>query len=197
MNHYSEQQFEFHALEGISEKTMDTHLGLYSGYVKNTNKVLDLIESLRGDENNKYALLEARRRFAFEFGGMRNHEYFFEQFTEGIQEIDPESPLAQKLEEDFGSVETWKEDIVYLTGMRGIGFAILYYDREKDRLLNSWIDEQHLGHLNSAQFIFGIDMWEHAFMLDYAPSEKSSYVEAVMKNTNWRVPEERFQSARS
>lgn len=197
MKHYTERTFDFHELSGISQKTMDTHLGLYSGYVNNTNQVLDLVESLQGDDSKKYALLEARRRFSFEFGGMRNHEYFFEQLTGGATEIDEESEFAKKAAEDFGSLDAWRDNLIALSGMRGIGWVITYYDRETDRLVNSWVDEQHLGHLNSAQFIFGIDMWEHAFMLDYAMSEKSSYVNDVMKNTNWSIVEERFAKAAS
>jgi Fe-Mn family superoxide dismutase len=194
MEHYKEQTYDFHALDGISEKTMTTHLALYSGYVKNTNIIFDLLESMRGDDSKKYALLEARRRFSFEFSGMRNHEYFFEQLTGGAHELDSESALGKRLAHEFGSVEKWKNDFLSLAGMRGIGFAILYYDREADRFLNSWIDEQHLGHLNSAQFIFGVDLWEHAFILDYAPSEKAKYVDAVFRNTNFRVAETRFES---
>jgi len=197
MKHYKEQTYTFHTLDGISEKTMTTHLALYSGYVKNTNVIFDLLESMKGDDSKKYALLEARRRFSFEFGGMRNHEYFFEQLTGGSRELDPESALAERLAKEFGSIEEWKKDFLSLTGMRGVGFAILYYDREADRLLNSWIDEQHLGHLNSAQFIFGIDLWEHAFILDYAPSEKAKYVDVVFKNTNFRIVEARFERALS
>lgn len=197
MKHYTERTFDFHELEGISEKTMQTHLGLYSGYVKNTNQVIDLAESMKDDTDKKYALLEARRRFSFEFDGMRNHEYFFEQLTGGASELNPDSKFAQKIVEDFGSIDAWKESLVALTGMRGIGFAICYYDRETDRLLNSWVEEQHLGQLNSAQFIFGIDMWEHAFMLDYAMSEKPAYVEAVWKNTNWSLVEERYEKSLS
>lgn len=195
MKHYTEKTFTFHDLTGISEKTMEMHLGLYSGYVKNTNQILDLIESMSGDDSKKYALLEARRRFSFEFDGMRNHEYFFEQFTGGINELDRESALAKAAAEEFGSVDAWRENLLALTGMRGVGWAISYYDREADCLVNSWVDEQHLGHLNSTQFIFGIDMWEHAFMYDYAMSEKGDYVNDVMKNTNWKVVEERFTKA--
>lgn len=193
MKHYTERTFDFHDLSGISEKTMQVHLGLYAGYVKNTNEIIDLVDSMKDDESKRYALLEARRRFSFEFGGMRNHEYFFEQFTGGTQDLDRESALAKQMEKDFGSVDAWKENFKGLTKMRGIGFAILYYDREAERLVNSWVDEQHLGHLNSAQFIFGVDLWEHAFMLDYAPSEKGSYVDAVFENTNFRIAEERFK----
>lgn len=192
MNHYTQKSFDFHELAGISDKTMEVHLGLYAGYVSNTNKVLDLIESMKGDEDKKYALLEARRRFSFEFDGMRNHEYFFEQLTGGATELDSESEFAKKAAADFGSLDAWRENLLSLAGMRGVGWVITYYDREEDRLLNSWVDEQHLGHLNSAQYIFGIDMWEHAFMLDYAMSEKGQYVNDVLKNTNWRVVEERF-----
>lgn len=195
MKNYTEKKFEFHELEGISKKTMDVHLGLYAGYVKNTNMIIELIDSMKEDDSKKYALLEARRRFSFEFGGMRNHEYFFEQLTGGIQELDSESALAKKLSEDFGSVDEWKKDFLALTSMRGVGFAILYYDEEEQRLVNSWIDEQHIGHLNSAQFIFGVDLWEHAFLLDYLPSEKATYVEAVFHNTNFSIVEKRFDEA--
>lgn len=194
MEHYKAKSFDFHELTGISQKTMDTHLGLYSGYVNNTNQVFDLIESLKGDDSKKYALLEARRRFSFEFDGMRNHEYFFEQFTGGAKELDNEGELAKKASEQFGSLEAWHEDLVSLTGMRGVGWVVCYYDTESGRLVNSWVDEQHLGHLNGAKFIFGIDMWEHAFMLDYEMSEKSDYVKAVMENTNWDIAESRFKA---
>jgi len=192
MKKYTEKTFEFHELKGISEKTMDVHLNLYAGYVKNSNTIIELIESMSGDDSKKYALLEARRRFSFEFGGMRNHEYFFEQLTGGSQVLDSNSALATKMSEDFGSVDEWKNDFLKLTGMRGVGFAILYYDEEEQKLINSWVDEQHIGHLNSAQFIFGVDLWEHAFLLDYVPSEKATYVETVFHNTNFRVVEKRF-----
>lgn len=192
MKNYTEKKFEFHELEGISKKTMDVHLGLYTGYVKNTNMIIELIDLMKEDDSKKYALLEARRRFSFEFGGMRNHEYFFEQLTGGIHELDLNSALAKKISEDFGSVDEWRKDFLGLTGMRGVGFAILYYDKEEERLVNSWIDEQHIGHLNSAQFIFGVDLWEHAFLLDYLPSEKATYVETVFQNTNFSVVEKRF-----
>jgi superoxide dismutase, Fe-Mn family len=193
MKNYTEKKFNFHELSGISEKTMEVHLGLYSGYVKNTNAIIELTESMRGDESKKYALLEARRRFSFEFGGMRNHEYFFEQLTGGTQELNSESELAKKIIDDFGSVEEWKENFLGLTSMRGVGFAILNYDYEEKRLVNNWIDEQHIGHLNSAQFIFGVDLWEHAYLLDYLPSEKSNYVDGVFKNTNFGIVEKRYE----
>lgn len=195
MEHYQAKTFDFHELNGISEKTMEVHLGLYKGYVNHTNKVFDLIKSMSGNEEQKYALLEARRRFAFEFDGMRNHEYFFEQFTGGASELDTESALAKKATEQFGSLSAWRDNLLALAGMRGVGWVISYYDCEEDRLVNHWVDEQHLGHLTGAKFIFGIDMWEHAFMLDYAMSEKADYVDAVMKNTNWQVVAERFERA--
>ncbi|MEX0933197.1 MAG: Fe-Mn family superoxide dismutase [Candidatus Paceibacterota bacterium] len=195
MKNYTEKKFTFHSLEGISEKTMEVHLGLYAGYVKNTNTIIELIDSMDGDDSKKFALLEARRRFSFEFGGMRNHEYFFEQLGGGIRELDPESALAKKMSQDFGSVDRWKKDFLKLTAMRGVGFAILYYDKEEMKLVNSWIDEQHIGHLNSAQFIFGVDLWEHAFLLDYVPSEKATYVQAVFHNTNFGIVEKRFEES--
>ena len=195
MKNYTEKKFEFHELSGVSKKTMEVHLNLYAGYVNNANIIIELIDSMDGDGSKKYALLEARRRFSFEFGGMRNHEYFFEQLTGGKRGLDLKSALAKKMSEDFGSVDEWKNDFLKLASMRGVGFAILYYDKEEGRLVNSWVDEQHIGHLNSAQFIFGVDLWEHAFLLDYVPSEKAKYVETVFQNTNFSVVEKRFDEA--
>ncbi len=190
---YKERTFNIPKLEGISEKTMDTHLKLYAGYVSHTNLILDLINKPQPNENNPYALKEVRRRLGFEFDGMRNHELFFEQFEEGTKKREEGSSLSQKIESNFGSFKAWSEDFKQTAQTRGIGWAILYYDKEEDRLLNTWIDEQHFGHLTNAHFVLGLDMWEHAYLNDYAPSEKADYVEAFFKNLNWKTVENRYE----
>ena len=78
---------------------------------------------------------------------------------------------------------------------RGIGWAVLYYDRETKRLLTQWVDEQHLGHLNSCSPILMLDMWEHSFVADYQPSGKKNYVEDFFENLNWSVIENNFKTA--
>lgn len=182
--------FEIPDLDGISKQTIEEHIGLYEGYVKNTNKIAELIESGSVDE---YALKEARRRLAFEFDGMRNHEYYFGLFEGGPQELE-DSPLAEALDDQFGSFDEWLE---YFKGdlakTRGVGWAILGYDMHTGQLLNYWVDEQHLGHLTGVQPIVTLDMWEHSYCIDYPPSEKGKYIDAFFRNINWETAAEWFE----
>ncbi|MFA6464034.1 MAG: Fe-Mn family superoxide dismutase [Candidatus Paceibacterota bacterium] len=194
---FTEQKFNIPSIEGISQKTIDEHLKLYSGYVKNSNLILEMIEEYSKElDKNSYAISEIQRRFAFEFNGMRNHEYYFEQLEGGHVSQDMNSALTKQIEKDFGSTEIWFEKFKALCLTRGIGWAILYYDKKSDRLLNAWVDEQHLGQLNGLHFIYGIDMWEHSFMLDYVPGDKKKYIEAYTIATNQSVAEKRFDEAK-
>lgn len=193
---FTERKFELPKLTGISENTINEHLKLYAGYVKHANLIIDKINTLSSDiDTNSYTIGELQRRFGFEFDGMRNHEYYFEQLEGGAKEIDSDSELAKKITENFGAFESWATRFKTLAMTRGIGWAILYYDPETDRLLNAWIDEQHLGHLTSLKVILALDMWEHSYMLDYVPSEKKKYVEAFFANLNWQCVTERFSKA--
>lgn len=186
MKHYEPKTFIIPPLQGISQTTIDEHIKLYQGYVKNTNLILDKIHDYSEDsETYTYELGELYRRFSFEFNGMKNHEYYFEQLSDGIAPLDPTSTLSKKITASFESFELFIEQFKKLALTRGIGWAVLSYDRQEDQLIMHWIDEQHLGHLNSNQFIFGIDMWEHAYVADYQPSGKKQYVEDYLAQVNW------------
>ena len=189
---YQEQKFNIPELKGISAKNIEEHLKLYSGYVKNTNLILSKIKELGGDETQSYAVSEMQRRFSFEFNGMRNHEYYFTSLEGGSASLSENSELKKAIESEWGSFNAWLARFKTVAMTRGIGWAVLYYDRKVKKLLNVWIDEQHLGQLNSCHFILGIDMWEHAFIYDYSTSEKKKYVEAFFENLNWNKIEENF-----
>lgn len=193
---FIEQQFNIPDIEGISKKTIEEHLKLYAGYVKHSNLILDKIKEyqLEGDKHT-YAINELQRRFGFEFDGMRNHEYYFEQLVGGKKQIAMDGPLGTQLAKDFGSIDSWLERFKAICMTRGIGWAVLLWDKNNQRLLNAWIDEQHLGHLNGLDFIYGIDMWEHSYMLDYVPGDKKKYVESYLNATNQEVSETRFKEA--
>lgn len=185
---YEAKTFDIPELKGISEQSIDEHLKLYAGYVKHTNLILEKIHE--GAEG--YEISEMRRRLGFEFDGMRNHEYYFEQLEGGAAEFNPDAALTKKLGEQFGEPKKAFDDFMKLASTRGVGWAILYYDKQNDVLIQSWVDEQHLGQLNGLEVIFALDMWEHSYMLDYKPSEKMKYVEAYMENVNWKTVEDRF-----
>lgn len=193
---YQAKQFNIGEIEGISKKTIEEHLKLYAGYVKHANLIEEKIKEYKKDsETNAYALGELKRRFSFEFDGMRNHEYYFEQLEGGQKSMPMDSALMKQVEKDFGSAEIWMEEFKALCLTRGIGWAVLWYDKTSNKLINSWVDEQHLGHLNGANFIYGIDMWEHSYLFDYTPAEKKNYVESYLNATNQEVCVKRFEEA--
>lgn len=193
MQPYTPKTFEIPALYGISAQNIEEHLKLYQGYVKHTNLVIDRISEYSADtEKYMYELGELQRRFSFEYNGMKNHEYYFEQLEHGPTPLDAASGLASALTESFGSLDAFIARFKTIAMTRGIGWAILYRDSDSNQLITAWVDEQHLGQLNSAQFIFGIDMWEHAYVADYQPSGKKKYIEDYLAQVNWRIIANRF-----
>lgn len=194
MKHYEPKTFQIPPLTGISAKNIEEHLKLYQGYVKHTNLIMDHIaEFTKDSEKYAYELGELQRRFSFEYNGMKNHEYYFQQIEGGSQAITKDSKLEQEIIKNWKSWETFINCFTAIAMTRGIGWVILYWDRDAEQLVTAWVDEQHLGQLNSAQFIFGIDMWEHAFVADYQPIGKKQYIADYLANVNWTIVEARLQ----
>lgn len=202
MEKFIELKFNLGTLKGISAKNVEEHLKLYAGYVKNINLIFEKIGELMAEPDlpaqagkNAYVIGELHRRIAFEFNGMRNHEYYFKSLEGGPKPLPENSELKKTLEKISGSVENTLTSFKTLAMTRGIGWAILYYDKQSKQLIPAWIDEQHVGQLNGLQYVLGIDMWEHAYVYDFATSEKKKYVEAFFENLNWEVIEENFKKA--
>lgn len=199
MPKFTEQKFNIPELKGISKKNIEEHLKLYAGYVKHANLILEKIPEYEGyvknDPSAAYTLTLLQRRFSFEFCGMTNHEYYFESFIGGAKTLSEKSDLRKAISNEWGSFDAWLNRFKATTLTRGVGWATLYFDQITKRLLNGWVDEQHLGHLVGAKPILMIDMWEHAFVVDYQPSGKKQYVEDFFSNLNWEVIEENFKKA--
>lgn len=198
MKPFIAKTFTIPALKGISVKTIEEHLKLYAGYVKNLNAIQDTMDVYAKDfESNAYALNEFLRRFSFEYNGMRNHEIYFSALESGAKSLSEKSELKKKINETWNSFDSWIGGFKnFAATTRGIGWAVLWYDKKDDRLLCSWIDEQHLGELNGCKMILAIDMWEHSYVADYQPSGKKNYVEDYFANLNWEVIEENFKKAK-
>lgn len=192
---FTERKFLIGELAGISARTIEEHLKLYAGYVKSSNLIIEKVNELSADlDKNSYTIGELQRRFGFEFDGMRNHEFYFEQFEGGANAPDANSALAAEATKLFGSIDAWLARFKTLAMTRGPGWAMLYFDPITKQLVQTWVDEQHLGQLVGLNVILALDMWEHSFMLDYAPSEKKKYVEAFFANLNWKIVEARFDN---
>ena len=199
---YQPKTFNLPTLTGLSEKQIKMHLGLYEGYVKHVNLLMETLKGYaaygdKATDGDKYAIAELRRRLAFEFDGMRMHEYYFEQLEGGAQEAKADSELAAAATEKYGDgIASLVAHIKEVAGTRGIGWVVVYFDPRGKTLHTSFVEDHQLGQLAGLPVLLAIDLWEHAFMVDYVPAEKKNYVEAFFSNLNWSVVEERFRNAK-
>jgi len=179
-------------MEGFSETLIKNHFTLYQGYVTNTNKVADILDQLLRDGKTgtpEYA--ELKRRFGWEFNGMRLHEYYFENLG-GKAPLNRDGKLAKQMQADFGGYESWEKDFKATGTMRGIGWVVLYEDTLQERLFNVWINEHDVSHPAGCNPVLIMDVFEHAFMIDFG-LKRADYIEAFFKNLNWTAVESRFR----
>ena len=179
-------------MEGFIETLLKNHFTLYQGYVTNTNKLMDMLASmLKEGKVGTLEYAELKRRMGWEFNGMRLHEYYFDNLG-GKAAVDKLGKMAKKLAENFSSYEDWEKDFRGTGAMRGIGWVVLYQDNVSGKLFNQWINEHDIGHPAGCAPILVMDVFEHAFMIDYG-LKKADYIEAFFKNTNWAVVESRLK----
>jgi Fe-Mn family superoxide dismutase len=195
---YKAKQFNLSGLNGISDKTLEMHFKLYEGYVNATNELTEKISAFIADGNVDHdempAYSELTRRMGFEYNGMVLHEYYFGNMKKGGS-VDPsrDSPFLKAAEETFGSYEIWKADFVGIGKMRGVGWAICYENPANGRLSNHWITLHEIGNVAGFNPILVMDVWEHAFLLDYKPAERPKYIEAFFSNIDWNAVEQRLK----
>lgn len=180
---------------GFSDALLKNHFGLYEGYVKNTNALADRLAALTTEEAPMgVEYNELKRRFGWEYNGMRLHELYFGNMQKGGTPHDAESPLCQKMKAQWGTCEAWAKDFRATGAMRGIGWVVLAYDVESDSLYNVWVNEHDAGHLVGAQPILVMDVFEHAFMLDYGV-KRADYIAAFWSAIDWKVVMDRFAAS--
>lgn len=190
---YEAKVFDIPELDGISRKSVEEHLALYQGYVKNFNAISALLpEYAKESEKNAHALSELIRRRSFEFDGMRLHELYFSQFEGGASPMPASGALYDALARDYGKPEHLEPYLKAIGNMRGPGWAVLYWDPEAKQFLAGFVGEQHQGHFATLPVILALDVWEHAFLLDHGATGKAKYLDAFFRNLNWGVVEKRF-----
>ena len=196
---YKAKEFNLSGLTGISDKTLEMHFKLYEGYVKATNDLNERISvflaDAKVDQDEMPAYSELTRRLGFEYNGMVLHEYYFDNLQSGGGTGDPTrgSEFLKATETSFGSYEIWKADFVGIGKMRGVGWAICYQNPANGRISNHWITLHETGNVAGFNPILVMDVWEHAFLLDYKPAERPKYIEAFFSNINWNAVEERLK----
>ena len=196
---YKAREFNLSNLNGISDETLEMHFKLYEGYVKETNnlteKITKFIEDGKVDQEEMPAYSELTRRLGFEYNGMVLHEYYFDNLKNGGGSGDPDktAKFASAAASSFGSYEIWKADFVGLGKMRGVGWAICYQNPANGRLSNHWITLHETGNVAGFDPVLVMDVWEHAYLLDYKPAERPKYIEAFFSNIDWTVVDKRLR----
>ena len=195
---YKARRFELSGLHGISDRTLEMHFKLYEGYVQNTNvlneKITAILKDGKIDHEEMPAYSELTRRLGFEYNGMVLHEYYFENLKRNGEGAPAQSSgFRRAAEASFGSFDTWKADFIGVGQMRGVGWAICYHDPANGRLSNHWITLHEIGNVSGFTPVLVMDVWEHAFLLDYKPAERSKYIEAFFANINWQVVDARMR----
>lgn len=172
---------------GFSDALLTNHFTLYEGYVKNTNTAVEKLEALAKEgKRNVPEYAELKRRFGWEWDGMRMHELYFGNMKNGGSALDVGSAFAKKVIAQWGSVEEWTKGFKATGAMRGIGWVVLVHDKESDTLFNAWVNEHDVGHLAGTTPLLVMDVFEHAFMLDYG-IKRADYIEAFLKAIDWGV----------
>lgn len=194
---YRVKQFHLSGLDGISDETLEMHFKLYEGYVKETNRLSDQIATFLQDgmvdQEQMPAYSELKRRLGFEFNGMILHEYYFGNLTKhGKGDSERHASFRKAAESSFGSYDIWKADFVSVGKMRGVGWAICYQDLSTGQLSNHWITLHETGNVAGFNPLLVLDVWEHAFLLDYKPSERTKYIDAFFANIDWQAVEKRL-----
>ena len=197
---YRPRQFHLSGLEGISDKTLEMHFKLYEGYVQQTNllneKIAAFLSDGKIDQEEMPAYSELTRRLGFEYNGMVLHEYYFGNLRRhGDAEPPRDSAFRRAAEASFGSYDVWKADFVGVGKMRGVGWAICYHDPVNGRLSNHWITLHEVGNVAGFTPILVMDVWEHAFLLDYKPADRPKYIDAFFANVDWSALETRLRAA--
>ena len=185
---YKPKQFELSGLKGISDKTLQMHFKLYEGYVKGVNelneKIANILADGKVDKEEFPAYSELTRRLGFEYNGMVLHEYYFDNLKAGGAGV-PSTTFVNMAEASFGSYDTWMLDFAGVGKMRGVGWAMCYQDPKTGALSNHWITLHEIGNVTGFVPILVMDVWEHAFILDYAPADRSKYIDAFFSNVDW------------
>jgi superoxide dismutase, Fe-Mn family len=176
---------ELYDMDGLSRASVEAHYKLYEGYVNKRNEILGKLDGVDlSAANQVYSEIRALKvELTFAIGGVKNHEVYFEHL--GGYGGEPDGPIADLIARDFGSTEAWRTDLK-ATGMAGRGWAWTAYDWDEGRLFNYIGDTQNTFPIWNATPLVALDVYEHAYFLDYQ-TDRSSYIEAFFNNLDWRV----------
>jgi Fe-Mn family superoxide dismutase len=182
-------------LIGISDKQIDFHFNThYKGYVNKLNEILEKLETVdRSKANQNYSEYRALKvEETFNHMGVVLHELYFENLKDG-RGTKPSEKLTEMINKNFGSMEKWKEDFK-ACGTAHRGWALLVFDLSTGRLINNGLDAHNVYNLSNAIPLLVLDVYEHAYYVDYGP-KRAPYLDAFLENVNWEVVNRRLERA--
>jgi superoxide dismutase, Fe-Mn family len=179
---------ELYDMDGISRAAVEAHYKLYQGYVSKRNEILRRLGEIDlASANQVYSDIRGLKvDLSFAIGGVKNHEIYFEHLGGGGG--DPDGLIGDLIARDFGSAANWREDLK-ATGMAGRGWAWTAYDWDEERLFNYIGDTQNTFPIWNATPLVALDVYEHAYFLDYQ-TDRASYIDAFFGNLDWGVVNE-------
>jgi superoxide dismutase, Fe-Mn family len=172
-------------LDGISRTTIDAHYRLYQGYVAKRNEILERLADVDLEAGNQvYSDVRALKvDLTFAVGGIKNHEIYFDHL--GGEGGNPSGAIQGLIDRDFGGHDKWRADMK-ATGMAGRGWAWTAYDWDEGRLFNYVGDAQNTFPVWNATPLVALDVYEHAYFLDYQ-TDRAAYIDAFFRNLDWSV----------
>jgi len=196
-NTYKAKHFDLSGLTGISDKTLEMHFKLYEGYVTNTNllgeRITEILADGQVDQEEMPAYSELTRRLGFEYNGMVLHEYYFGNMKrQGGGDPAAGSRFRTAVESSYPSLDLWRTDFASVGKMRGVGWAIAYLNPATNAVSNHWIELHQTGNVAGFVPLLVMDVWEHAYLLDYKPADRPKYIDAFLANVDWGVVEGRL-----
>jgi len=196
MGDYKAKLPEYKSLKGISERMLAEHLKLYNGYVAKSNEIVDKLASGTVDLSKSAATYSEFRALkleqTFNGNGMYLHQFYFENLSDNGGQAEGE--VKKEIEKNFGSFEKWKDEFV-ATGMAGRGWAVLGLNLEDGKLYNLLYDAHNIGGFVTLVPILVLDVFEHAYFIDYGTNRKD-YINAYLNLINWSVVQKRLEKAK-
>lgn len=173
-------------ITAVNRIQYNVHLRLYEGYINKINEIDKLLAINKDSDeaNATYSKFRGLKRGeTYALNGVILHEYYFENM--GAFQNGPNYDLISLLVRDFGSYERWQQDFIS-TANASRGWAILCYDLRSRRLRNISLDAHDFGNIARAIPLLVLDVYEHAYFLEYA-DRKADYIHNFMVNINWDV----------
>lgn len=177
--HISEEQLKIH------------HQKHHQGYVNNSNKILEQLETAR-KQGTDIDMKSTLKNLSFNIGGHMLHSLFWPNLTS--KSTKPSNTLAKAINANFGSLERFKKEFSQAANsVEGSGWAALTTDKQTKKLVIAQIEKHNVNLYPNFEILLVLDVWEHAYYLDYK-NARTKFVEAFWNIVNWNEVNKRFEA---